>query len=242
MKPFFGSDKTLVADSWFGSVRNATELMNRGIYSIMVVKTAHKFYPEELKVLQLLERGEWATYVGEYNGVKLMAVKIKDLKQRMYIATASTSLEGAPRVTKYHGSIKRPQVAAEYCDMSASVDIHNHYRTGSIGLEDAVRTKSGFIRQVCGVMGFLATNAFLTTTNFFNFESPRKPEHLKFKMELASRLMNIRDSKARITRCHGPKYDAQVGFIGVHAMKKFPGLRNNKLCYYCRHGYAQPTQ
>ena len=57
LKPFFGSGKTLVADSWFGSVRNAVELMQKGIYSIMVVKTAHKFYPEELKALHLSERG-----------------------------------------------------------------------------------------------------------------------------------------------------------------------------------------
>jgi hypothetical protein len=158
----------------------------------------------------------------------------------MYIATASTSLEGSPRVTKYHGDIKRPQVASEYCDMSAAVDIHNHYRTGSIGLEDAVRTKSGFIRQFCGVIGFLATNTFLTTTNFYNFESPRNQEHLKFKMELASRLTRMGHDQRRVSRIEQTDNN-QLGFTGAHSLKKFPGLRNNKPCYYCKHGYAKPT-
>ena len=31
IKPFFASGKTLFADSWFASLRNAAELMNREI-------------------------------------------------------------------------------------------------------------------------------------------------------------------------------------------------------------------
>ena len=31
IKPFLASDKTLFADSWFASLRNAAELMNREI-------------------------------------------------------------------------------------------------------------------------------------------------------------------------------------------------------------------
>ena len=53
IKPLFASGNTLFADSWFGSLRNAAELMNREIESLVVVITAHRFYPKELKALQL---------------------------------------------------------------------------------------------------------------------------------------------------------------------------------------------
>ena len=92
--------------------------------------------------------------------------------------------------------------------------------------------------------GFLNKKCFLTTTNFFNSESLRKPGQPKFKKELSSRLMKIGASKARDTRCLEPKDDAQVGFTGPHVMKKFPRLRNNKHSYYCRHTvtHSQPSK
>ena len=68
-------------------------------------------------------------------------------------------------------------------------------------MEDAVRTKSGFIRQLCGIIGFMATNAYLTVINFSNFDSPSKPEHLKFRMELATRLLTkVGADSPRLTR------------------------------------------
>ena len=41
-----GSGCIVIADSWFGSVKSAVQLMDHRAYSIMVVKTAaHKLYP-----------------------------------------------------------------------------------------------------------------------------------------------------------------------------------------------------
>ena len=81
--------------------------------------------------------------------------------------------------------------------------------------------------------GFFSTaNASLTKTNFFNFESPRKPGQPKFKTELSSRLMNIGASRARITRCLEPKDDAQVGFTGPHGPQ--PTKQRNKISWFCR--------
>ena len=56
--------------------------------------------------------------------------------------------------------------------------------------------------------------------------------------------MKIGASRARITRCLKPKDDAQVGFTGPHVLKKFPRLRNNKHCYYCRRTvtHSQPSK
>ena len=44
-EPYHGSGRCVIADSWFGSVKCASELLRRGLYSIMLVKTAHKYFP-----------------------------------------------------------------------------------------------------------------------------------------------------------------------------------------------------
>ena len=41
-QPYHGSDKCIIAGSWFGSTMSASELMRRGLYSVMLVKTVQK--------------------------------------------------------------------------------------------------------------------------------------------------------------------------------------------------------
>ena len=87
-----GTGRTIIADSWFGSVKSAAELMKVGLYSIMLVKTAHKNYPRELLNETELERGEWVAYAGTHDGINLQAVSFMDLKKKQFISTCSTSL------------------------------------------------------------------------------------------------------------------------------------------------------
>ena len=132
-----------------------------GLYSNMLVKTAHKVYPRFMLRETELQRGEWTSALGEIDGVKLMATRFLDLQEKMFISSCSTDLPGPPRKTKYSGLIQRPQVAFDYLAASASIDIHNHFRTGSTALEDAWQTKNAHLRQVAGVLGFLFTDAYL---------------------------------------------------------------------------------
>ena len=55
----------VVADSWFGSVKSAVELQKRGLFSIMLVKTAHKNFPQTLLGEACLQRGEWQSCTTE---------------------------------------------------------------------------------------------------------------------------------------------------------------------------------
>ena len=61
-----GTGRTVIADSWFGSVKSASELMKVGLYSIMLVKIAHKTIHENETEL---ERGEWVAYAGSHDGI-----------------------------------------------------------------------------------------------------------------------------------------------------------------------------
>ena len=74
------ADLFVVGDSWFGSVKTAVKLWNvNGLYSNMLVKTAHKDYPRVLLREKKIERGEWVSAVGTIDDTPLMATKFLDL-------------------------------------------------------------------------------------------------------------------------------------------------------------------
>ena len=56
-QPCHSTRRRVIADSWFGSVKSAVELLKNGLYSIMLVKTAHKQFPRCLLGQSTLERG-----------------------------------------------------------------------------------------------------------------------------------------------------------------------------------------
>ena len=47
-QPCHGSGRCIIADSWFGSVKSASNLIRRGLYSIVLAKTVHKDFPCQL--------------------------------------------------------------------------------------------------------------------------------------------------------------------------------------------------
>ena len=53
------SGRIVIGDSSFGSVKTAIKLREKGLYSIMLVKTNHALYPKELLSSHNLARGEW---------------------------------------------------------------------------------------------------------------------------------------------------------------------------------------
>ena len=160
-QPYHGSGRCIIADSWFGSIKSASELMRQGLYSIMLVKTAHRDFPHQLLGEEPLQRGEWKAYITNKVGVKLQACRFCDLKVKDFISTCSAVLPGLPRKTKHHGKVAQPKVAEKFLKFAAAVDIHNHYLNESGGLEDVWLTKSLHKRQLGGILGFWFTNAYL---------------------------------------------------------------------------------
>ncbi len=52
-----GTGSIIIGDSWFGSVKSSVDLKKIGLYSNMIVKTAHKKYPMTLLKSKKLVRG-----------------------------------------------------------------------------------------------------------------------------------------------------------------------------------------
>ena len=130
-QPYHGTGKRVIADSWFSSVKSAAELLKRGLYSIMLVETAHKQFPRQLLGENNLERGDWVAYTATIDEVKVQACCFRYLKVKDFVSTCSTAIPGNPHKTKHNGFVSSPKVAEDYLKNSASIDVHNHYGTGS---------------------------------------------------------------------------------------------------------------
>ena len=231
-----GSGQIVIGDSWFGSVKSCVQLYNvNGLYSNMLVKTAHKQYPRYMLRENIIKRGEWLTATANISGVNVMAVRFLDLQEKQFISSCSTSLPGPPCKTKHHGNITRPQVAFQYLETSPSIDQHNQFRTSSCGLEDVWMTKNPIHRQIAGVLGFLFTNAYLTKKHF----QKTSIKHYEFKLELANKMVKFKEETKRMRRVKIdvpvlPKSDV------IHVPQLLKVERYQKYCYYCQHDSMKP--
>lgn len=92
-----GTARIVCADSYFGSVASARELLAMGLRPIATVKTATREFPmQALSAMPLQEPGEHASFiqVNADGKTDMMAVLWVDRDRRYMIATASTTIPG----------------------------------------------------------------------------------------------------------------------------------------------------
>ena len=234
-----GTGKIVLGDSWFGSVNSTWALWrDLGLFAIFIVKTAHRGFPRELLQETNIERGQWNACTAEINGLQMQAVSFMDLQRKDFISSCSTSLNGPPRITKHCGAVSRPQVAFDYLNGCAAIDIHNHVRTGSVGLEDIWKTSSSIARQFAGILGFVFSNSYLAYKWFklrerkgeVRIKSPL--QHYTFRKALSNQLVRFNEDIAPVVRRLSME-DVHVN--NSHTLMK---LSSPRRCYYCRHGYT----
>ena len=68
MKPWVGTQRELIGDNWFGSVRTALALLKYDIYSVLSIKNGHKGFPKDDILQRLNARGETAHFAASING------------------------------------------------------------------------------------------------------------------------------------------------------------------------------
>ena len=130
-QPYHSCGRCIIAYSWFGSVKSASEVMRLDLYRIMLVKTAHKDFPHQLLGEEPLQHDEWKAYTANKDGVKLQACRFCYLKVKEFISTCGSVIPGLFRKTKHHGKVAQPKAAGEYLKYAASIDIHSNYHNGS---------------------------------------------------------------------------------------------------------------
>jgi hypothetical protein len=111
-KSYFGTYRTVIGDSWFGSMSTLKALREHGLYFMGNVKTAHTDFPKDClskwqndgeKANPRLPRGSHVAYTTTYQLNKtgdqihqVMAVGWSDSKLISLVSNRSTTLDGIP--------------------------------------------------------------------------------------------------------------------------------------------------
>ena len=258
-KPWRGSWRKVVADAWFGSVTTAMALYtDLKLFSTLMVKGSHKYFPKELLHESSLDKGAWQSYSGVLNGVPMMATLVHDLKYRNFVTTCFTDNQGEPRVrirsNKKKELINRPEVAEKYSKYNGAIDHGNHYRQGRKSLEKMLKTKKPTMRQFCGVMSFIYTNSYLAWKYFGNHKKcsewnvpSLQCHHTQFKVTLANQLIYIATTKLA-TRSFGlvevpPVREAISGGCQLVHNGYYANGKARKLnCFHCYNKFDTPVR
>ncbi|CAG8816870.1 36466_t:CDS:1, partial [Racocetra persica] len=134
-QPWFGSGRTIIGDSWFGSPKLCILLMENGLYGIFHVKKRRAWpinYPDDMVHKLNSAYGSYISKVATINNIQLMAASLRDRKPQCIIATASTTANAdeVRYVVKNNTSSEivkftRPKVFYEYSQAKGAVDINN---------------------------------------------------------------------------------------------------------------------
>ena len=198
--------RVLVGDSWFASVLTCVALFQAGLFFIGIVKTASRFFPKEflsdwLEANHAREnRGKHILLKTKRDGVDVYALGWSDKKGKQIIFTSGTTNPGAPSVrvrhkavvrdgvwvkTTYQKVVNRPHVTEEMFNAYSTIDVHDHYRQGSLEIERLWITKDWILRIFGPFLGIIIVNSF----NCYRFFIPESVDFNIFLGRLSYQLI-----------------------------------------------------
>ncbi|EPB90330.1 hypothetical protein HMPREF1544_02856 [Mucor circinelloides 1006PhL] len=224
VKPWFGSGRTVIADSWFGSSPDMTAMLSDlGLYSIMQV-TKRRYWPRGMPVTDIVEQLEPAHGSHHYTMMKknsdsgtIFVCSYRDRKVKAFISSCGTisRLDGQ-RTSVSFGSLEvaanRPDVVNKYETHKSSVDAANNLRDNKISYHDIISTERWemrffefFFLGICEANAFSAYRVFnenggTTHSAFKDFLAWSLLKHCEF-LNFGSNSETI-DSKPRVLRSH----------------------------------------
>lgn len=239
VKKYFNTGITLHADSAFSSVSCAHALLERGLYFMGCVKTASKRYPKEYLNnwgrQEDVARGSHKTLktcLNLANGSQCLvfAVAWKDLTIKNIICTRGlTSLQGNPSVRhrrrvvemeyghendRYDLEIPRPQALEMFYSCFSNIDVHDHYRQGSLAFERTWSTKTWWHRLFMTIFGMICTDAYfayrLEWSNRNYGDRTGMLTYKEFLHRLAYQLINMEEQEGPNLRRRGNNNEENV--------------------------------
>ncbi|KAG2194272.1 hypothetical protein INT47_009682 [Mucor saturninus] len=194
VKPWFGSGRTVIADSWFGSPAMTTMLSDLGLYSIMQV-AKRRYWPRGMPTTDIVEtvgeeRGSHYTMRKVSSSGKLFVCAYRDQKVKAFVSSCSTTRLTSERTFLGSGgslvAIKRPEVVDEYETHKSAVDAANNLRDNMISYHDIISTERWEMRFLGFFLGICEANAF---SSFRVFGNGGSTSHSTFKDTLAWTLL-----------------------------------------------------
>jgi len=158
-QPLHATNRHVVADSAFASVKSAVQLSKVGLHFTGAIKRAHARFPKKyiLQTDKLQQRGDSVVLTATDSGVPLMAVGWKEgkrdsngmIKRKMFVTSCGSSAPGEPHmkrrfkirgppedssVSTYTVPVPRTAVVAEYFKRASKIDEANHLSQGIVRL------------------------------------------------------------------------------------------------------------
>lgn len=185
VKPWFGSLRTIVADSAFGSLQTCGYLLSSGLHFLGVVKTCSGGYPMAFYKSwgkTNPQRGQWKTTTTNIsvNGIEHTIIAVgwcsKHDMIKTFIGTRSTTLPGTPLVVQRSKQVSvdgiwqrvneskettRPKLIEDLFKYFSVIDYHDRLRQGYLQMEINWKTKKWWHRLFATLLSMIFTDCYL---------------------------------------------------------------------------------
>ncbi|CAG8620147.1 2259_t:CDS:1 [Ambispora leptoticha] len=188
-EPWFRSGRTIIGDSWFGSIDTCTTLYNHGLYSILQIKK-HRYWPKYIPhdIIDALEDAyrSFVSRARSINNVDLTVCSLRDRKKIVLLASCFTTTLGS-EVKRYikdcsNVTFHRSVLFDEYCEYKSAVDILNNLRNNTLSYHDVLVSKCSVDRIFAFYLSIVEANSFFAYCRFV----PEKQniKHVDFRKQL----------------------------------------------------------
>ena len=251
VKPWFGSGRTVIADSGFASLKCATGMAEHGLYLVGNVKTASAGFPQKWLLDQLKQRGDRAcasTTIKLSSGEVWPVLAAGDMDRRpmVLIGTAGTTNMGETMIRYYgvlkaDGSTEVRRASLEQWDIHSTyrrkfntVDMHNAKRQGPTNLEDTWKTHHWWVREFQMLLGMSEVNSYLLWRKFKPNQPSTTPD--MFRRRLCHQLMYHPVLMRELGERQALRGVRMVSHHHIENPKGNRGRTERRVCRYC--GFA----
>jgi len=168
-----------MGDTWFGSVKDATDTAEKGMEGIYQVKSNHGLYPKDFIEYSLdgAHGGKHSVMQGTYpDGLETIVVgyHYNSKVTLCFVLTknAASTREGEPCEMKFtddHGNVharlfSRPALISHFFNSSNCVDKHNQARQHELGLEKKWENHDPYFRLATAFIGVNVVDTWKLST------------------------------------------------------------------------------
>ena len=187
-QPYFDSGRVIHAHSAFSSVRTCLELRKHGLHFMGCVKTASREFPKRYLASfenqygrgRPLPRGGWRLLKSNVapDGSEhepIYALGWYDRRAKFIVSSCGCTVAAQPSRRKRHRrvivnneyetrvsykEVPRPSLVEEFYSCFSAIDVHDHYRQGSLEMERNWVTRKWYHRIFTTILGICIVDAF----------------------------------------------------------------------------------
>eukprot|EP00960_Hanusia_phi_P063826 765588-Hanusia_phi.AAC.2 len=205
----------IYGDSAFASLSTAKTLFSRKTFFTGLVKQCSSGFPkrylneEAWDIMDHRGKTQTVSLKMDIDGMNFMIYGHAwnepgrvNVPRKILISTWNTTEEASPhekkrvringetrRTEHYTFNVPRTKMIKSYFTSASIIDVHNHLRQDSLGLENAIGTQNWRFRMMCTILGFIEVDAFKIYAECNRLK--RAPIHRQFTETLSEDLVGM---------------------------------------------------